>query len=155
MTLPLLPLLGAAVLVLLAGAAFLGVGTRQRRRAAGLTATAVTTRAEVIDVRPHDPNLFFSGNRVWRPVVRFALPDGRVVEAETTVGSNPVPARPGDRVEVRYDPREPRRVNLAHGPAQPGTLGLLLTVLGLAMTGVGLLVLGGWVLLALVLRVPA
>jgi hypothetical protein len=48
-----------------------------------------------------------TSSRVAYPVLRFELPDGRPVEAESTFGSNPSPAREGDTVTVLYDPADP------------------------------------------------
>ena len=156
MDVPMLPLLAAGLVAVAAGLFFGRRGLRQRSEAADFTATAATATAEVTDLRvryqrynrEHDDG-------VWVPVVRFTLPDGRVVEGETMTGSMPAPARPGDRVEVRYDPGDPLRVNLARGLAQPGNLGCMTIALAAGLVGVGLLVIGGWFLLTQVIGVPA
>lgn len=151
-----LPLLAAGLVAVAAGLFFGSRGLRQRSEAADFTATAATATAEVTDLRlRHQRYNRQHDDGFWVPVVRFALPDGRVVEAETMTGSMPAPARVGDRVEVRYDPDDPRRVNLARGPAQPGNLGCLTTVLAAGLVGVGLLVVAGWFLLTQVIGVPA
>lgn len=151
-----MPLLVAGLVLLAAGGYFAVRGSRQRRAAAGFTATARPATAQVTDLRlryqrynrEHDDGF-------WVPVVRFSLPDGRVVEAETLTGSMPAPAQVGDKVEVAYDPADPRRVNLARGVAQPGNLGCLWGALAGGLGLVGLLVLGAWFLLTVVIGVPA
>lgn len=155
MGIPMLPVLLAGVLALLAGAFFLWRGRlhgladrRFVRRSA--TATAEVTDLVAVDVNRRDGDL----QRVWHPVVRFTLPDGEVVEARTLYGSDPAPSRPGRQELVRYDPSDPTRVALARGLASPGTVGPLLMVLGIGTMGVGLMTLLLWAFLALVLRVP-
>lgn len=156
MDVPMLPLLVAGLVAVAAGM-YLGVrGRRQRIAASAFTATAATTTADVTDLRlRHQRYNRQHDDGFWVPVVRFALPDGRVVEAETMTGSMPAPARVGERVEVRYHPDDPGRVNLARGLAQPGNLGCLTTVLAAGLVGVGLLVVAGWFLLTQVIGVPA
>lgn len=156
MDVPLLPLLAAGLVAVLAGLYFGIRGRRQRASAAAFTASAVTTTGEVTDLRlRHQRHNREHDDGFWLPVVRFTLPDGRVVEAESMTGSMPAPAQVGDRVEVRYDPEDPRRVNLASGLAQPGNLGCLTAVLAAGLVGVGLLVIAGWFLLTQVIGVPA
>jgi hypothetical protein len=71
------------------------------------------------------------------PVVRFQLPGGEPVEAQSTWGSRPARLNEGDRVEILYDPRDPTRIRL------PGeaTAGAFFTV-ALVLSGVGFTVLG-------------
>jgi len=156
MGIPMLPVLVAGVLALLGGAFFVwrgrlyGIADREFLR------RSVSVTAEVVDVVAVDANRMDGDfERLWHPVVRFALPDGQVVEARAMYGSDPQPTRAGRREVVRYDPAEPARVALAQGLASPGKLGPLLMVLGIGLTGVGLMTLMGWAFLALVLRVPA
>lgn len=156
MDVPMLPLLAAGLGAVTAGLFFGSRGLRQRSEAAKFTATAATATAEVTDLRlRHQRYNREHDDGFWLPVVRFTLPDGRVVEAETMTGAMPAPARVGERVEVRYDPDDPRRVNLARGLAQPGNLGCLTIALAVGLVGVGLLVIGGWFLLTQVIGVPA
>jgi hypothetical protein len=152
---PLVPVLVAGALAMLAGAFFLWRGWLIRRADAGFVGRSVATTAEVTDLRLLDNNPW-DGEREtrWYPVVRFALPDGRVVEAQTVYGADPAPTRPGRTEPVRYDPEDPTRVMLAHGVTRPGTLGVLFTVLGVGGILVGLLAIGFWVLLVVVLGVP-
>jgi hypothetical protein len=156
MGIPMLPVLVAGVLALLGGGFFVwrgrlhGVADREFLR------RSATTTAEVVDVVAVDANrLDGDFDRLWHPVVRFALPDGQVVEARTIHGSSPQPTRQGRREVVRYDPADPSRVALAQGLASPGRLGPLLTILGVGLTGIGLATVMLWAFIALVLRVPA
>lgn len=155
MDVPMLPLLVAGLVAVAAGLLFGMRGRRQRAEAAAFAATAQSATAEVTDLRLRHQRYHRQHNDgFWLPVVRFTLPDGRVVEAETMTGSAPAPARVGERVEVRYDPDDPRRVNLARGFAQPGNLGCLTIALGVSLVGVGLLVVAGWFVLTQVIGVP-
>lgn len=155
MDVPMLPLLVAGLVAVGAGLVFGVRGGRQRSDASAFTASARTATAEVTDLRlRHQRYNREHDDGFWLPVVRFTLPDGRVVEAETLTGSMPAPARVGEQVEVRYDPEDPRRVNLAHGLAQPGNLGCLTTALAVGLVGVGLVILAGWFLLTQVIEIP-
>jgi hypothetical protein len=152
---PLLPVLLVGALAIAAGAFFWWRGRLIRRADAGFVAGSVATTAEVTDLRLLDNNPL-DGEREtrWYPVVRFALPGGRVVEAQTLYGADPAPTRPGRTEPVRYDPADPTRVMLDRGAGRPGTLGAMFTVLGVAGILVGLLAVGFWVLLVVVLGVP-
>ena len=156
MGIPMLPVLVAGVLALLGGGFFVwrgrlhGVADREFLRG------SVTTTAEVVGVVAVDANRMDGDfQRLLHPVVRFALPDGQVVEARAMYGSDRQPTRKGRREVVRYDPADPSRVAMAQGLSSPGRLGPLLTILGVGLTGIGLLTVMMWVFLALVLRVPA
>jgi hypothetical protein len=153
---PYVIVLASGVLALLAGGFFLWRGRLVRRADAGFVRRSVATTAEVTDLRLLDNNPW-DGERelAWYPVVRFALPDGRVVEAQTVYGADPAPTRPGRTEPVRYDRDDPTRVMLARGVTQAGMLGWLFTALGAAGVLVGLAAVGFWVLLVLVLEVPA
>lgn len=155
MDVPMLPLLVAGLVAVGAGLVFGVRGGRQRGAASAFTASALTATAEVTDLRlRHQRYNREHDDGFWLPVVRFTLPDGSVVEAETLTGSMPAPARVGEQVEVRYDPEDPRRVNLAQGLAQPGNLGCLTTALAVGLVGVGLVILAGWFLLTQVIEIP-
>jgi hypothetical protein len=150
-----LPLLVAAAVSAAAGVYFLTWGARGRRTAAAFQRTAVGTTAEVTDLRlRHQSHNREHDDGYWVPVVRFALPDGRIVETETRVGSMPAPARVGETVEVRYDPDDPRRVDLRHGAARSGSLGCLWSGLGAGALLLAAVLLVAWFLLARVLGVP-
>lgn len=156
MAVPMLPLLVAGLVAVAAGLYFAAHGRRQRAAAAAFDSSAALATAEVTDLRlRHQRYNREHDDGFWLPVVRFTLPDGRVVEAETMTGSMPAPAQVGERVEVRYDPEDPRRVNLARGLSQPGNLGCMTTVLAGGLVGVGLLVIAVWCLLTQVIGIPS
>lgn len=156
MDVPMLPLLAAGFVAVAAGLYFGAHGRRQRAMASAFDSSAALATAEVTDLRlRHQRYNRQHDDGFWLPVVRFTLPDGRVVEAETMTGSMPAPAQVGERVEVRYDPEDPRRVNLARGLAQPGNLGCMTTVLAGGLVGVGLLVIAVWFLLTQVIGIPS
>jgi hypothetical protein len=73
----------------------------------------------------------------WFPVVRFQLPDGRTVEAESTWGSRPARVREGDSIELLYDPADPTTIRLP-GEQAAGAF----FAVALILTGAGLVVLG-------------
>ncbi|HEX4977802.1 MAG TPA: DUF3592 domain-containing protein [Nocardioides sp.] len=156
MGIPMLPVLVAGVLALLGGAFFVWRGRLHGLADREFVRRSVTATAEVTDVVAVDVNRMDGDfQRVWHPVVRFALPDGQVVEARAMYGSSPQPTRAGRREVVRYDPADPGRVALAQGLASPGRLGSLQVILGVGLIGVGLMTVMVWAFLALVLRVPA
>ncbi len=156
MDVPLFPLLLSGVVALAGGGYFLAWGRRQRRAAGSFDARARPAVADVTDLRlRHQTSNREHDDGFWVPVVRFSLPNGRVVEAETLIGSMPAPATVGERVQVRYDPADPERVNLAAGPAQPGALGALWTALAVGLIGIGLLVLLAWFVLTTVIGLPS
>jgi len=73
------------------------------------------------------------------PIVRFELPDGRAVEAQSRYGSRPAPASEGDTVSVLYDPRDPRRVQIGEVKATGVFLNALLGVVGGGLVVFGLM----------------
>lgn len=48
----------------------------------------------------------------YHPILEFTTPEGRGVRARTNVGSDPPPAREGQRVTAVYDPNDPTRVEI-------------------------------------------
>jgi len=125
------------LLFLVIGLLVLGQGvvsTHQRRR---FRARSVITQAHVLELRQswlH--NTDGPSTIVHTPVVRFALPDGRTVEAATMTGTKPAPARVGDVVDVRYDPDRPTLVDLAHSRAG-GLVSCMFVGLGLVFATIG------------------
>lgn len=136
----LLPLV--LIVFVVAGVGFSGYGLRQLRATRGLRRDGIVTEAEVVEVlylRPTTTATPQSG--LFHPVVRFRTAAGRTVQSQTLVGANPAPAKPGDRVPVRYDPTAPHRVELASGAANTSTFGCLFVGLGAGLAGGGLLLL--------------
>jgi hypothetical protein len=73
------------------------------------------------------------------PVVRFHLPGGEPVEAQSTWGSRPARFREGDRVEILYDPQNPTRVRLPGEATAGAFLTVALVLAGVGCVGVGAL----------------
>jgi hypothetical protein len=99
------PLIGVVVVV--GGIRSLRAASRFQRSARQAPATVTELRWEWTSGGSNS-----SSSRVAYPVVRFALPDGRLVETQTSFGSNPPPAREGDQVTVLYDPDDPTSARL-------------------------------------------
>jgi hypothetical protein len=151
---PLLFLLLGGLALIALGAWTVVKGRGDSAAADAFVRDAVVTEADVTDLRLKVDHRVNDRDAFFFPVVRFTLPDGRVVEAETMLGAKPAPTRVGRRVPVRYDPADPSRVVLAEGRARAGSVGCARVGLGLALVAVGLFVCLFWVLLAVVLEVP-
>jgi hypothetical protein len=50
------------------------------------------------------------GDWLLVPVVEFVTADGATVSARDNLGTNPPRFRPGQQVELRYDPRNPSMI---------------------------------------------
>ena len=98
------------------GAVLLVVGVRNFVRTRRFVNQASSTTGTVTDVnirtsRSHTG----SGPRVstYRyPVVRFQTQDGRSVEFESETGTNTFSQRPGEQVEILYDPLKPEQARI-------------------------------------------
>jgi hypothetical protein len=144
----------AAGLMLLVGLWFLTSGVRRSRDWTRFVRVAREAEAEVVDVRRHVVGGAASDRRsvVWVPVVRFATPEGQLVEAETMYsGTTPSSLTVGGRVVVRYDPARPTRVAL-RSAANGRSFGCLQVGLGLGLVLVGSVALVGTI--ALVRALP-
>lgn len=71
---------------------------------------------------------------VFYPTLRFTTAEGKRVEAESPVGSNPPPAQRGERVPILYDPADPTQVRVDSVMGR-GTIG------GGVLIGMGVLLL--------------
>jgi uncharacterized protein DUF3592 len=140
-----------AALLVAVGLALLAAGTRTRAAARRFDARAVRVPGVVVELRlargyrgPGDVSSGF-----WVPVLEFTTADGRPIRTAAMYGSVPAPARPGDRVQVVYDPDQPTRAqvadrHLASGGCLAATtfaVGLALAVLGGLLGVVAVLVL--------------
>jgi hypothetical protein len=143
----LLPLL--LLLFVVVGAGLVGYGFRQLRSTRGVRRSGMVTDAEVVEVRYLRPRTTATPQSgLFHPVVRFRTAAGRTVTTQTLVGANPAPAKAGDRLAVRYDPADPRRVDLATGAATSAAFGWLFVALGVGMAAGALLLLAGVLALA-------
>lgn len=139
------------------GLYFVIVGRRGTAKGTEVRRNWHRTTGKVLELRTRYPNRVHrepTSQPWYMPVVEFALPDGRVVQAESLTGGRPAPAKVGAVVPIYVDPDDPLRVMVDKGMAGPGKTGTGFTVLGaLAMTfafvGVGL-----WYLLVQVMGIP-
>lgn len=122
------------------GALFASIGVRMQRAQGRFTARAARATGTVTDLRPRSPGDTGSGV-IWVPVVRFTTADGRTVEAETSGGSNVKRHKPGQPIEVLYDPQQPADVRVPdrgsgfiHGMFI--AMGAAFVVIGLAIAAV-------------------
>ena len=125
----------------LLGSAFVRMGVRGRGVSREFERVAQRAQGEVTDIRYErvGPPGDSSSHRI--PVLRFTLPDGRVVETEGRMGTSAVTVRTGQRVTVLYDPEQPTRARvegqfgggaaLAHGCG--ASIGALFAVVGLLL----------------------
>ena len=104
----LIPLVFVAV-----GALLAVLGVRNLRASNRFIRTAGEASGEVTDVRTRAVGHGSDSNLAHFPVVRFQLPDGRVVEAETDTGVNFKRPRAGQPVTVLYDPADPTHARIA------------------------------------------
>jgi len=74
---------------------------------------------------------------VYYPAIRFTTIYGQQVEAETTYGSNPPPARPGQEVTVLYDPARPTRIRIDSAAGNGMLLGGIFLAVGIVLFTVG------------------
>jgi hypothetical protein len=70
---------------------------------------------------------------VYYSIIRFTTVYGQQIEAETSFGSNPPPARPGEQVPVLYDPARPTRIRIDSLTGRGTLLGVIFLVVGLAL----------------------
>ncbi len=134
----------------LAGAVFLVVGVRNFVRTRRFVNQASSATGTVTDVKTRTSrSRTSSGARVstYRyPVVRFQTQDGRSVEFESETGTNTFSQRPGEQVEVLYDPLRPEQARIKSfmmlwfGPLIFSVVGFFLFVFGSLFGLVALLV---------------
>jgi hypothetical protein len=154
----------AALVSVAAGVVFIAHGRRLSAARRAFLRTAVRTQAQVIDLiertrqgeRVPDMALRAGADEsLCFPLVRFTLPNGETVTAETLWGARPAPARRGQTVQIDYDPANPQRVSLATGVLATGSGAVAVYMalgIGLILSGVGALAF--WALIKIVLKVP-
>jgi hypothetical protein len=133
-----------------AGAVFLVVGVRNYLRTRRFVNQASSTTGTVTDVKTRTSRSHTSsGPRVstYRyPVVRFQTQDGRSVEFESETGTNTFSQKPGEQVEVLYDPLRPEQARIKSfmmlwfGPLIFSVVGFFLFVFGSLFGLVALLI---------------
>ncbi|WP_237217028.1 DUF3592 domain-containing protein [Falsiroseomonas oryziterrae] len=112
---------GGALFLVLAAVFFLD--TR------GFLARAVETEAQVARLVEHRGD----NGLLYTPVFVFSTPQGTAVEVLHTASANPPAWRPGQRLQLLYDPLDPKRAS----PASAMSVWLLVIVFG----GVGFVML--------------
>jgi hypothetical protein len=104
--------MAAVVLLLILALVVLAVlAVRKRNADRAFHSAAATAEAEVTDVRWKTVGPLPERDRLAYPLLRFALPDGSVIETRSEVATTE--AEVGDRVAVLYLPDEPGRVRIA------------------------------------------
>lgn len=83
-----------------------GIFTERTNRFVG---QAMTTSGEVVELVRSRSSNSSSGTRnyTYKPRVRYTAPDGKVVEFQSNVGSNPPSFAIGEQVKVLYDREDP------------------------------------------------
>jgi hypothetical protein len=116
---------------LVVGAALIVAAARMRRGDRRFGSVAERATGTVTGVRwrgGNTPSAF--------PIVRFTLPDGRAIEAQSGYGARTAP-REGSVVDVLYDPDDPTRIELAGARATGTFLAVVLGFMGAGFLGLG------------------
>ena len=128
------------------GLLFTFIGVRGRRQAKAFRARAARANGVVTEVRTRfedtGPGVDTGNSLRYYPVVRFSLPDGRVVDTETP-GAAPSPAKQGAQVTVLYDPGAPTNAVLDSGWSDGTTGSGCITAFGIVFAVLGALFLTG------------
>lgn len=123
-------LIVVALLFVVFGVVFMGVGLGIGRAENRFRSTAGRAAATVTDVRSRSAGRNTSG-LIWVPVVRFQTSDGRMVDAEASGGTNIKSHSPGDSIEVLYDPANPANVRVPGGPGGGLIQGVFMAIGGI------------------------
>jgi Protein of unknown function (DUF3592) len=134
------------------GAVFLILGIRSFVRTRRFVSRALSATGTVTDVKIRTSTSHSSeGSRIRRyPVVRFRTQDGRTVETESETGTSSFSRRPGERVEVLYDPLRPEEARIKSfmmlwfAPLIFSVLGFFMFVFGTLFTLIALVVVAAW-----------
>jgi hypothetical protein len=127
---------GIGALVVLAGIAVLRSGRAFDRR-------AVAAPGEVTDVRWRWTGPATDKSPIGYPIVRFTLPDGRVVETEARSTTTFDVAEEGRSVSVLYDPDDPAQARVAGRAGTTPVAAAALVIGGMCLLlGVALLAAG-------------
>ncbi|GAB3770718.1 hypothetical protein FB382_000564 [Nocardioides ginsengisegetis] len=141
--------LAAAVVALVLGLGFVVRGFLQRRAATAFADRAVATTAVVTAVHPKDVAVAGEPLTIYFTEVRFTV-DGQEIETDTITGIEPPTPRVDDEVTVRYDPRRPRRVELADVEGEAHGAGLTSFAIARVLLALALLLPAAWGVLTLV-----
>ncbi len=89
----------------LMGSLFAGIGILIWQNESEFKQTAMETKGTVVSVRSSVSGSGSNRSTVYRPVVRFKLPNGQSKEVESSMGTNPPRFQVGDSVDVLYNPQ--------------------------------------------------
>ena len=149
-------LIGSAIVV--AGIGAIVYGRRRSSAARRVRQTWTRSRGRVVAMQSHQRvGWTHDGDtsQPWyHPVMEYTLPDGRTIRAESVTGAKPAPAAVGDEIPLYYNPAAPDRMMVEAGLARPGATGTGFVAIGVAMVVIGLLAVGMWALIVLVLKIP-
>jgi len=122
------------------GALFGVLGYRIARAGRSFDRRAVRAPGEITDVHWRSIGPASGTTLTGFPVLRFTLPDGRVVETESRTGTTADVRKEGEAVTVLYDPADPgqARVDSASSTAASPLAGALFMVMGGAFVLLGL-----------------
>jgi hypothetical protein len=127
------------------GLLFAWIGIRNVRVSDAFRRDALQADAEITDVRWELVGAMGDRDHLAFPVLRFTLPDGRVVETQSDYGTNWPPGEAGDHVTVMYLPDDPTRARIEGGftGAAPTMVNGFLAAFGIffALMGAGFFVL--------------
>lgn len=126
-----LVVVGVPVLFAAVGSIFVVVGLRSAAGLRRFRRTAARASGVVLDLVLDLAGPRGRGGWLYFPVVRYWLPDGRVVDVRSPQGSSPPAVRRGQQVTVLYDPADPTNARL-EGILSGGCLNSFLVVFGAA-----------------------
>lgn len=113
------------------GAIFVVLGLRSASALRRFRRTAQRAPGIVLDLMLDSAGAPGNTSFLYFPVVRFWLPDRRVVDFRSPQGSTPAAVRKGQQVTVLYDPVDPTNARL-EGVLAGGCLSSVLVVFGAA-----------------------
>jgi hypothetical protein len=127
------------------GLLFAWYGIRNVRAADAFRRDAHQAEAEITDVRWELVGPATDRDHLAFPVLKFTLPDGRIVETQSDHGTNWPPGEPGDHVTVLYQPDDPAHARIEGGftGAAPTMVNGFIAAFGIffALMGAGFFVL--------------
>lgn len=117
------------VMFAVVGSIFVVLGLRSAAGLRRFRRTAVRASGVVLDLVLDWAGSRGNRSRLYFPVVRYWLPDGRLVDFRSPQGSSPPAVRRGQQVVVLYDPADPTNARL-EGILSGGCLNSFFVVFG-------------------------
>lgn len=121
-----------AGLFVLVGLGFVAMGRYLIRSARRLASIGVRVPGVVAGIRASETSDVGRGS--YYPILRFRTADGQDIETSSDIGTDPPPAREGDRVTVVYDPAEPRTARIDSMLGSGSGIGWACVIGGAALT---------------------